>query len=204
LTLEHNTKRMFEFVQIPENYWEDRLSRIQEGPHKAVILDWFEDLPININEGKGLYLYGEYGVGKSSIAAMLLKGALAHGKFGLWTNFKPLPQYYKSPKDYMFDGYSSMFQKMLSTPILVVDELAVAPKDWWPIEIFEEVIRTRVQKRLSTIITSNHPPTYFTDGLERRASKDEKKIADITQGLISILTEAVDSCHVIGEDLRKV
>jgi primosomal protein DnaI len=196
---------MFDVVRIPKNSWMDRLSLIQEGEHRELILDWFEEIPNKISTGKGLYLHGDFGVGKSSIAAILLKGALAFGIFGLWVNFKPLPQYYKSPDKHMFDDQISMFQRILQVPILVIDEFTVGVKDWWPLEIFEEIIRCRVQKKLSTVITSNHSPNFFTDGLlvRPKPSPDEKKIAAMSQGLVSILKEAVDSIHVTGESYRK-
>jgi DNA replication protein DnaC len=202
LTLNKTDEEMLNRVKVPPKYWDARLSLVQDEPHKVLVTDWFENIQEKIKEGKGLYIFGTYGLGKSALAAILLKKALVHGIFGLWTNFKPLIPYYKNRSNYMFDDNTTMFDQMLKTPLLVIDEFAIVPKDWWAVEIMEEVIRCRVQNKLSTIITSNHFPSYFVQGNKLGATKDDKKISGITAGLVSILTEATEGCQVTGKSYR--
>jgi len=90
MEFDNQTIEMFNLTRLPENYWTSKVSKVQEGPHKEVIFDWFTNIKTKLKNKKGLIITGPYGRGKSSCAAIILKAALAYGNFGLWLNCREM------------------------------------------------------------------------------------------------------------------
>ena len=69
---------LLSILGIPKNYWEAKLAFIPDCcAHKKVLEKYCDDVVSNVQTGQGLYLYGDYSMGKSAGAAILLKAAAA-------------------------------------------------------------------------------------------------------------------------------
>ena len=118
--MDRSIEEMYKFIHLPKNHWNCRLSEIPSFNYKKRISDWIEDIRENLSNGESLYLYGGYGRGKSGIAAILMKVALAHGRFGLWINFRDLHSISINPEDTRFSEYISMLDRIKEVPLLIV------------------------------------------------------------------------------------
>lgn len=191
--------KFYKYVLLPEQYWNCTVAELPDKgsssnefgvPYKEVISDWVLNFKSKVR-GKGLYLYGEYGVGKTCIGAILLKAGIYHGYAGMWLNFPMIQEYSINPDRYMFSNTMSMIERAYDTDLLFVDELLIEKNKHWPLGILESLIRTRHQNKKTTILASNSSPNDLVK-------------TDLTRGLASILSEATSALQISGKKFRKV
>jgi len=179
-------RRIFHVICLPEKYWSATITKIPEGPHKHGFLEFWKDAPNHIDSGRGLFLYGPNGTGKTSMAALIAKRAAQFGLIGYWVRHETLINECMEGTD--FDGRVTCAERAALVPLLIIDEVIIRENAKFKEAHLEEVIRDRVDKKKATIITSNYDPTT---------------VQGRTHSLASILHESVFwQMHVPGDDLR--
>lgn len=152
------TAEILERMRVPRVHWGATLSKIPgRCTHRKIISDYLNNLEKNMQLGKGLLLFGDYSVGKSAIAAIILKSAVMVRKIGLWVVHRRLPEYHIEKT--LFDGETTVWERIHSVPILVVDELLLRNDIAYTEQALEYVVRQRIDMRRATIITSNYAPS---------------------------------------------
>ena len=149
-----------------------------------------------LTEGKGLYLWGGVGVGKTYLALSSLKWQLDRKQIGylLVTNeFLDNLRYLIGQKDDR--SLRNLLDNYCSIPMLILDDFGVQTTTAWADEQLYEVIHKRWLKRdsLITIVTSN----YDADELEMKV-KDEV----IGARIISRIIGMCEVLHIEGKDRR--
>lgn len=188
-------QKIYNRIRLPELYWESRFSMIPDKPYKERVLEWDHDhIKDRLREGKGLYLYGTYGHGKSAIAALILKSAAAKAILGLWINFRDLTEA-KIDKT-SFDDFETLRERAFSVPLLVVDEFEVCLPDWYNVKLLDNLVRTRHQDKKITIITSNHSPKDLL-------FPNNKELANLSGSFLGVFPEVFNMVHVNGKNFRK-
>jgi DNA replication protein DnaC len=169
---------------VPTAYFNVQFSKIPSVcPHKVVVQNYLKKLTTNIDKGLGLYLWGDYSTGKSAIGCILLKAALSKKIVGYWCRSSNIAS--DVIGDRTFDATMSIHDRLLSAPILVIDEL-VCHDDRRDAYV-ENVIRERVNEGYATIVTSNYSPT---------------KLGKKYPALAEVLKESVVPVQVRGHDFR--
>ena len=164
-----------ERMGIPKNHWEVSWDAIpRELPHKRTILNYAITISASIQEGTGFYLHGEYGVGKSALAALLLRTAASCGHIGYWVRARSLPEYII--KDVMFDEEMTVSLRCLTVPLLVIDEFQLVGASGFTEYTTEELIRMRLDDMKSTIVTSNVDPITLHAKYPAMASACREKL----------------------------
>lgn len=146
---------ILERIKIPKNLWEAQVDLIPDHcSHKQKIQKYLENLKTHIQEGNGLLLHGNYSRGKSAIGAIILKEAAKYGHIGLWVNCKDIPEH--CIKEYAFDEENTWKSRMLSVPLLLIDEVVFYgdKRDYY----LDEIVRTRLAQKLCTCLTTNYSP----------------------------------------------
>lgn len=127
--------------------------------------NYLERLPAYIDAGCGLILYGGNGTGKTLLATLILKTALAYGYDGYFTTFSE-----------MLDTYASawrseqekawFFRRIKNVPFLVLDDPGKEMKGrlGMPESTFDEVLRHRVAGSKPTLITTNYTMEKLQEG----------------------------------------
>ena len=179
---------IYQHFQIPRNHWDCTISELPEGNHKEIIADWVLNFKSRIT-GPGLYMYGEYGVGKSGLGAILLKAAAAHQITGLWLNFKEINDMSIRREDFMFNSQLSMMERALEVDFLFVDEFQNRNNQHWPIGKLEDLVRLRHQDLKVTCISSNVSPLKVRD-------------TGVCKGLYAVMQEAMTGLKVEGKQFR--
>lgn len=148
----------------------------------------YDDVPENIKKilramstgGKGLYLYGDCGTGKTHIAYAIWEKSRKLGR---------LAKIYNSPE--MFDvirdfygkkgvDYRDNELKMLIDfeGILIIDDVGAEKPTEWVAETFYKIVNVRYEKQLPTIFTSN----LSLDGLaEQIGDRIASRIAEMCE-----------------------
>lgn len=116
----------------------------------------------HISSGKGLYIHGDVGRGKTYLALSCLKSWLLNGYTGyIFTASDILDRcrYFIGKKDdYGMDIY---LQVVKDFPLLIIDDLGVQNNTSWTDEKLFDIINARYLKQQEriTIVTSNYKPS---------------------------------------------
>ena len=175
----------FELTSIPEVLKDCTLEAVPECAHKGIISKYIEKLPQILTTRQGLYLWGDYGQGKSALAAIILKEALKLQKIGFWVTAKEYPGHVINQVEWM-DGIL-VTQRCLQVPILVIDELQIRQEVKFQETCIEDLVRARISLNKPTILTSNIVPSV---------------VQGLFPAFFSVLQECFASIHVKGYDWR--
>ncbi len=107
-------------------------------------------------EGKGIYLYGSFGSGKTYLISALFR-ELANRKIKsaivFWPSFL---QDLKNAMNGDKDEFKNKFNSIMKSPLLLIDDIgAENTTAWGRDEIFCPIIQYRMQEKLPTFFTSN-------------------------------------------------
>ena len=116
------------------------------------MIEFVNDYPNNL---KGLYLYGDFGVGKSFMVA-----ALAHDlseKRGVSSTLLHYPSFVIDAKNAISDGnVKNLVDELKLSEVLILDDIgAEQSTPWVRDEILQVILQYRMQENLPTFFTSN-------------------------------------------------
>ena len=150
-------------MRIPPVHWTCTIEKIpRKCPHKEAIEKHLDNSVFNLQNAKGLLLFGMYSAGKSGLASICLKYyAIKHRKIGLWVTHSDIPGYYIDKV--MYDEDQRYVDRMESVPVLVIDEFQLRPDPGYVEWVVENTVRRRIENRLVTIITTNHTPSQLLE-----------------------------------------
>ena len=116
------------------------------------MIEFVNDYPNNL---KGLYLYGDFGVGKSFMVA-----ALAHDlseKRGVSSTLLHYPSFVIDAKNAIGDGnVKTLVDELKLSEVLILDDIGAEQSTAWVRdEILQVILQYRMQENLPTFFTSN-------------------------------------------------
>ncbi|MDU2396479.1 MAG: primosomal protein DnaI [Streptococcus mitis] len=128
------------------------------------MIEFVNDYPNNL---KGLYLYGDFGVGKSFMVA-----ALAHDlseKRGVSSTLLHYPSFVIDVKNAISDGnVKTLVDEIKLSEVLILDDIgAEQSTPWVRDEILQVILQYRMQENLPTFFTSN----FDFEDLEKHFAK---------------------------------
>ena len=128
------------------------------------MIEFVNDYPNNL---KGLYLYGDFGVGKSFMVA-----ALAHDlseKRGVSSTLLHYPSFVIDAKNAISDGnVKTLVDELKLSGVLILDDIgAEQSTPWVRDEILQVILQYRMQENLPTFFTSN----FNFEDLEKHFAK---------------------------------
>jgi len=168
----------------------DQITHPQTVEVRNKIGKYITNIETNLDEGKGLFLYGSTGLAKTSIASIVLMEAIRRGRSGYFVTLNALVDLYAGGwKDE--DAKERYEDLVLGTDVLVIDEVGNETKtnNMLVSSCFNDVLRRRFNNCQTTIITSN---LYF------------KKMKDVYgEEVHSILSESTTQYEFKGIDYRQ-
>ncbi len=121
----------------------DDVQRIK--PYQALV-----DFITNFPKKKGLYLYGDFGVGKSFMLAAM---ANELAKKGISTTLLHYPTFIS---DLDFDNAKVWVNEIKASQVLVLDDIGAEQNNAWVRDsILQVILQHRMQENLPTFFTSN-------------------------------------------------
>ncbi|MDQ0817971.1 primosomal protein DnaI [Bacillus pumilus] len=142
-------------------------------------------------KGKGLYLHGKFGVGKTYILAAIAQ-QLAEKEYPSLLVY--VPEFVRELKNSLADHtLESKLNMVKSTPILMLDDIgAESMTSWVRDELLGTILQYRMAEQLPTFFSSNFSPSelkhHFT--YSQRGEKEEVKAARLMERIL-YLAEAV-------------
>jgi DNA replication protein DnaC len=134
------------------------MARDMETRHVVSHVETFVDeLDENLAAGRGLWLMGNTGTGKTTLGMLVAKAALAAGKtVGIYFTPKLLTHirqtYQATESD---DAYEAFFRRLTSVDLLYIDDLGSERRTDWVVEQLYALVNERYENRRSMLVTSN-------------------------------------------------
>jgi DNA replication protein DnaC len=177
-------------VNLPIGLWKSDPSRIQ-GDARAKVHKYLTDIDDHIRNGRGLYIHGGPGVGKSSVAAVAAMVVKSIGSISVYfTTLWELIRDVKDQKD--FQAEMSVLERCRSVDMLILD--GVKEQDFKDSFFFNAndivgLLESRTMRSKLTLMTSELAPI----DLPKRLPSNAKDLLLVTR-MIPLRVE--------GKDLR--
>lgn len=159
------TKDMLVASRIPSDFWYCEISKIPETmSYKKQLSLYIEQLPKMDVQGKGLFLFGPYGSGKTGAACAIAKEAMRRGGRVLFLSSLELEPVFGKGLD------NELREACLKTHFLVFDDVGAEKSVPWSPAWVETIVKLRNNNRLPTLITSNEKPIEICSRIKSIAS----------------------------------
>jgi DNA replication protein DnaC len=151
---------------------------------------YIDDLQKRLDEGRGLWLFGDTGTGKTTLAMLISKAALEAGhSVAIYSLPKLLARirrtYDAAPEE---DSYSAFFERLTSVDLLHIDDLGAEKRSDWVLEQLYALINERYETQRSILITTNLPHEELEEQIGTRT--------------VSRLSQICDEVPLFGADRR--
>jgi DNA replication protein DnaC len=157
----------------------------------GVVREYVDELEANLEAGRGLWLMGDVGTGKTSLAMLVSKAALEHGRsVAIYSLPRLLARIRRT-----YDGdageqsYLEFFHRLTAVDLLHVDDLGAEKRTDWVLEQLYALIDERYEAQRSVVVTTNLD----------QASLEQQIGARTVSRLVEICG---DPLPLFGEDLR--
>ncbi len=197
---EERLRNLYRNARVPKRYQHCDIENFEEHHAsqrraKKLAVKFLEEYPLN---EAGLLFLGPCGVGKTHLAVGILALLIKEkGANGLFYDFRDLLKEIQGSYNPVSEvSELDVLSPVVSTEVLLLDDLGVGKMTEWVRETIEHIINARYNEKRTTIITSNLPDVPIDaegESLERR----------IGVRLRSRLYEMCVSVEMKGEDYRK-
>ncbi|HET6998148.1 MAG TPA: ATP-binding protein [Solirubrobacterales bacterium] len=119
--------------------------------------DYIEGLDENIEAGRGLWMMGNTGTGKTTLGMLVAKEALAAGKtVGVYFTPKLLTRIRKTYQEAESgNAYDDFFRRVTSVDLLYIDDLGSERHTDWVVEQLYALVNERYENQRPMLVTSN-------------------------------------------------
>jgi len=146
---------------------------------------------------KGLYLYGNFGCGKTYMISALFNELARDGVKSVIIFW---PEFLRDLKSSFDSGYGEKFELVKKAPLLLIDDIgAEATTLWGRDEIFCPLVQYRMQEHLPTFFTSN----LDLKSLEEHFSVTKGNVEHIkARRIIERINQLTDQVEMVSKNLR--
>ena len=155
-----------------------------------IVRRFTEQLGPNLDAGRGLWFQGPNGTGKTSLAMLVSKQALASGRS---VAIYSVPRMLNELRDTFDDDadlrVGELIDRLAEVDLLHLDDLGAERSNPWVLEQLYAIVDARYEGQRSTIITTN--------------LEEEQLVEQVGARTVSRLTEMCDMIPVHGADHRR-
>lgn len=174
-------------ANIPRKFWQ-AIERVRE-------LTTYE---IPVEKGKGLYIFGGVGTGKTETACAIARRALRQHRRVLYLNeplfLGELKGIYAAKREDM--SAEEKIEQASKAEVLIIDDMGKTKPTTFAVETLYRIIEYRYANELTTIVTSNHTIAQLGKELAKLGE------ADKAQAITSRLQEMTKTIHTGRYDHR--
>ena len=160
---------------------------------KAAVADvsaYVDELDERLDAGRGLWLFGDTGTGKTTLAMLISRAALEAGRsvaiYSLPKLLARIRRTYDSEPG--GDSYLSFFERLTAVDLLHIDDLGAEKRSDWVLEQLYALINERYESQRSVLITTNLPHDELEEQIGSRT--------------VSRLSQMCDEVPLFGADRR--
>jgi len=149
-----------------------------------------DELDERLDAGRGLWIFGDTGTGKTTLAMLISKAALESGRsvaiYSLPKLLARIRRTYDSEPG--GDSYLSFFERLTAVDLLHIDDLGAEKRSDWVLEQLYALINERYEAQRSVLITTNLPHDELEEQIGSRT--------------VSRLSQMCDEVPLFGADRR--
>ncbi|MEX0972245.1 MAG: ATP-binding protein [Solirubrobacterales bacterium] len=151
---------------------------------------FIDNLEANLAKGQGLWLFGDTGTGKTTLAMLASKEALEQGNsVAIYSLPKLLARirrtYETDPNE---DSYTRFFERLTSVDLLHIDDFGAEKRSDWVLEQLYALVNERYEDERSIMLTTNLTMDKLEDQIGTRT--------------VSRLMETCEQVPLFGTDRR--
>ncbi len=181
---------------------------------------YVRNLDARLDEGRGLWLTGDVGTGKTSLAMIVSKAAVEAGRS---VAIYSLPRLLNLIRDEVGAENSllDLLDRLSSVELLHIDDLGAQHTTSWRLEQLYSIIDARYQAKRAIVATTNLMPSELAEQMGRRvlttvseadnrqASEERRVVSDDSSEVVGrrIVSRLVEMCGdplpLYGEDKRQ-
>jgi DNA replication protein DnaC len=150
----------FDRPPVPE------IARVAPDQVRAV-RDYVRDLDANLDGGRGLWLMGKVGTGKTTLAMIVSKAAIEAGRTVVVYS---LPKLLGVIRDSISsdEGMMRFLDRLAAVDLLHVDDLGAENRTDWVLEQLYTIVNSRYEDERAMIVTTNLEPHELAEQLGER------------------------------------
>jgi DNA replication protein DnaC len=134
------------------------------------VRSWVDDMEENLAAGRGLWLMGDTGTGKTTLAMLASKAALEDSRsvaiYSLPKLLARIRQTYDAEPG--GDSYLSFFERLTSVDLLHIDDLGAEKRSDWVLEQLYALVNERYESQKSMLVTTNLDPQQLEEQIGPR------------------------------------
>lgn len=154
----------------------------------------FKDSYLKGESPKGLYIYGNFGSGKSYLTSALFNDLAENNVKSVIVH---VPELIRSIKDSFDKDYSDIFDEVLRAPLLLLDDIGAEYLTAWSRdEVLEPILQHRMDEGLPTFFTSN----YSIDDIEKHFTINGDKMK--AKRIIERIKQVSNEVELVGKNRR--
>jgi DNA replication protein DnaC len=120
------------------------------------IRGFVRDIDGNLDRGRGLWMFGDVGTGKTSLAMLVSKAALEAGRsVAIYSMPRLLADIKETYEDRSEHSYMQLFDRLVGVDLLHIDDLGAEKRTEWVLEQVYSIINERWQEQRSIVVTTN-------------------------------------------------
>jgi DNA replication protein DnaC len=135
-----------------------------------VVRTWVENMEANLEAGRGLWLMGDTGTGKTTLAMLVSKMALGDSRsvaiYSLPKLLARIRQTYDAEPG--GDSYLAFFGRLTSVDLLHIDDLGAEKRSDWVLEQLYALVNERYEGQRSMLVTTNLDPHELEEQIGSR------------------------------------
>lgn len=123
----------------------------------GAIREWIDDMDANLEQGRGLWLMGNTGTGKTTLAMLVSKEALRRGHTVAIYSMPKLLSRIRATFDAENgeESYADFFERLCDVDLLHIDDLGAEKQTEWVLEQLYALINERYERERSIVVTTN-------------------------------------------------
>ena len=182
--------RKYQGVSLERPPISDMAHNRAQAPVYEAVKEFVEQIRERLDDGDGLWLMGDVGTGKTTLAMLVSKAAVeAQRTVAIYSLPRLLARIRRTYDAEAGEPYLEFFERLTSVDLLHVDDLGVEKRSDWVLEQLYAIVNERYEAQRSIVVTTN---------LDQAALEEE-----IGPRTVSRLVEICgDPLPLFGDDLR--
>ena len=182
--------RKYRGVSLDRPPVSDMASNPAQRPVVEAVKGFVEQIGERLDDGDGLWLMGDVGTGKTTLAMLVSKAAAeAQRTVAIYSLPSLLARIRRTYDDEAGEPYLEFFERLTSVDLLHIDDLGVEKRSDWVLEQLYAIVNERYEAERSMVVTTN---------LDQSALEEQ-----IGPRTVSRLVEICgDPLPLFGDDLR--
>jgi DNA replication protein DnaC len=156
----------------------------------GAVRGFVDELEAGLEAGRGLWIFGDTGTGKTTLAMLVSKMALEAGHSVAIYSLPKLLAHIRRTYDSEpgGDSYLAFFERLTSVDLLHIDDLGAEKRSDWVLEQLYALINERYEAQRSVLVTTNLPHEELEEQIGSRT--------------VSRLSQICDEVPLFGDDRR--